>query len=73
MAGKKEGKATRREKLKKLFFTFMDSIILLSFALSVYFTLIQDYVRTILSMAIGVLLLMFFIIRGVLKTTRIKF
>ena len=73
MARKKESRRITREKLKKLFFTFMDSIILLSFALSVYFTLTKDYMRTILSMSIGVLLLMFFIIRGVLKTTRIKF
>jgi hypothetical protein len=59
--------------MKKLFFTFLDSLILLSFALSVYFTYFQDYTRTILFMAIGCLLLMFFIVRGILKTAKSTF
>ena len=54
-------------KTKKLFFTFLDAIILLCFALAVYFTLVEDYTRTILFLVIGTLLLMFFIVRGVAK------
>ena len=61
-----KNKAEKR-KAKKLFFTFLDAIILLSFSLAVYFTLIQDYMRTILCMSLGTLFLMFFIVRGILK------
>ena len=61
-----------KEKANKLFLTFLDSIILLSFGLSVYFTLIQDYMRTILFLVLGTLLLMFFIVRGIIKTTKLK-
>ncbi|MEK6827054.1 MAG: hypothetical protein AABX99_01050 [Nanoarchaeota archaeon] len=62
-----------KEKMKKLFFTFLDAIILLSFGLSVYFTLIQDYMRTILFMVFGTLFLMFFIVRGILRVHFKKF
>jgi len=55
------------DKTKKLFYTFLDAIILICFALAVYFTLIEDYERTILFLVIGTLLLMFFIVRGVAK------
>ena len=51
----------------KLFFTFLDAFILFSFGLSVYFTFVQDYTRTILFMVIGTLGLLFFIVRGLLK------
>jgi uncharacterized membrane protein HdeD (DUF308 family) len=68
----KRGRAMNQEKANKLFLTFLDSIILLSFGLSVYFTLIQDYMRTILFLVLGTLLLMFFIVRGIIKTTKLK-
>jgi hypothetical protein len=68
----KRGKVIDKKKAKKLFFTFLDSVILLSFGLAIYFTLMQDYVRTILFLVLGTLLLMFFIVRGILKTTKIK-
>jgi len=55
------------KKTKKLFYTFLDTIILICFALAVYFTLVEDYERTILFLVIGTLLLMFFIVRGVAK------
>lgn len=65
------GRMKKYEKrMKKIFFTFLDSVILLSFTLSVYFTYFQDYTRTILFLSIGCLLLMFFIVRGVLKSTK---
>jgi hypothetical protein len=64
-------RAVRYEKrMKKLFFAFLDSVILLSFSLSVYSTYFQDYTRTILFLSIGCLLLMFFIVRGILKGTK---
>lgn len=54
-------------KVRKLFFTFLDSIVLISFSFSVYFTYIKDYTRAILFLCLGCLLLLFFIIRGLLK------
>jgi Ca2+/Na+ antiporter len=68
----KKSRVMTKEKANKLFLTFLDSIILLSFGLSVYFTLIQDYMRTILFLVLGTLLLMFFIVRGIIKTTKLK-
>ncbi len=62
-----------KKKLKGLFFTLLDAIILLSFGLSVYFTLVQDYMRTILFMVLGTLFLMFFIVRGILRVHMKKF
>jgi hypothetical protein len=54
-------------KIRKLFFTFLDSIVLISFSFSVYFTYMKDYTRTILFLCLGCLLLLFFIVRGLLK------
>jgi len=61
------------KRVKKLFFAFLDSVILLSFSLSVYFTYLQDYTRTILFMSIGFLLLIFFIVRGIFKASKSEF
>jgi len=61
------------KRVKKLFFTLLDSIILLSFSLSIYFTYFQDYIRTILFLCLGFLLLMFFIVRGIIKASRNEF
>jgi hypothetical protein len=69
----KRGKIIDKKSAMKLFFTFLDIVILLSFSLSVYFTLIQDYMRTILCMVIGTLFLMFFIVRGILRVNLKKF
>lgn len=57
-------------KIRKLFFTFLDSIVLISFSFSVYFTYMKDYTRTILFLCLGCLLLLFFIVRGLLKHHR---
>ncbi len=57
-------------KVRKLFFTFLDSIVLISFSFSVYFTYIKDYTRTILFLCLGCLVLLFFIVRGLLKHHR---
>jgi predicted membrane channel-forming protein YqfA (hemolysin III family) len=58
------------KKVRKLFFTFLDSIVLISFSFSVYFTYLKDYTRTILFLCLGCLLLLFFIVRGLLKHHR---
>jgi hypothetical protein len=60
------------KRTKKLLFTFLDAVILLSFSLAVYFTYFQDYTRTILFLSLGCLLLMFFIVRGILETTKVN-
>ena len=52
---------------KKIFFTFLDAIILVCFTLAVYFSLVKDYVQTTIFLAMGTLLLIFFIVRGVAR------
>ena len=61
----KEKFAERR--IKRIFFTLLDTLILIAFILAIYFTYIQDYVRTILFLSLGILLLMFFIVRGIIR------
>jgi len=70
MKKRKERIEGKKEKAKHLFLAFLDAVILLSFSLSVYFTLVQDYMRTILFMSLGTLFLMFFIIRGILRANK---
>ena len=70
---KEKNNFEEKENMKRLFFTLLDSVILLSFGLSLYFILIGDFIKTILFLAVGTLLLMFFIVRGILSTTKIKF
>lgn len=57
-------------KIKRIFFTLLDVLILVSFMLAIYSTCQQDYLRTILFLVLGILLLMFFIIRGILKKSK---
>jgi Cu/Ag efflux pump CusA len=61
----KEKFAERR--IKRIFFTLLDALILIAFIFAIYFTYYQDYVRTILFLSLGILLLMFFIVRGELR------
>jgi hypothetical protein len=61
----KEQFAERR--VKRVFFTFLDALILISFIFAIYFTYVQDYTRTILFLSVGIMLLMFFILRSALK------
>ncbi len=55
------------KKIKRIFYIFLDIIILLSFSLALYFTYFQDYTKTILFLSIGSLLLIFFMIKRSLK------
>jgi hypothetical protein len=52
---------------KRIFFIFLDVVILVAFSLSIYFTLIMDYTRVILFLVMGSLLLLYFIIRKLVK------
>lgn len=52
---------------KRIFFTVLDGIILISFVLSLYSIYTKDYTNTILFLALGTLLLLFFTIRGILR------
>jgi L-asparagine transporter-like permease len=58
--------------IKRTFYTFLDIIILLSFSLSIYFTYIQDYTRTILFLATGSLLLILMIFGRIIKDNKEK-
>ena len=55
------------DRTKRIFFTILDVIILISFMLALYSVYIGNYTSTILFLVIGVLLLLFFIIRGILR------
>lgn len=52
---------------KRIFFIFLDVIILIAFSLSIYFTLIMDYTKVILFLVMGSMLLLYFIIRKLVK------
>jgi|WetSurMetagenome_2_1015567.scaffolds.fasta_scaffold1245233_1 hypothetical protein len=54
-------------RVKRVFYILLDIIILVSFSLALYYTCAQDYTRTILFLAIGTLLLMFFIVKRAFK------
>jgi len=54
-------------RVKRVFYILLDIIILVSFSLALYYTCTQDYTRTILFLAIGTLLLMFFIVKRAFK------
>lgn len=56
-------------RIKKLFFTLLDALTLISFTAAIFYTLKEDYTKTILFMSIGSLLLLFFIVRGIIKST----
>ncbi|MDD5012627.1 MAG: hypothetical protein PHQ66_03225 [Candidatus Nanoarchaeia archaeon] len=52
---------------KRIFFIFLDIIILVSFSLTIYFTLIMDYTKVILFLVLGSLLLLYFVMRKLVK------
>jgi hypothetical protein len=55
------------KKVKRTFYIFLDVILLASFSLALYSTYVKDYTRTILFLAMGTLLLIFFIIKKAFK------
>lgn len=58
---------TDPKKVRRLVFTFFDSLILLSFATSMYVVSSGDYPTTILFLVFGSLLSLFFVVRGLVK------
>jgi len=54
-------------KIKRVFFVLMDIITISAFALALYYTYFEDYTKTILFLVIGTLILMYFIVRGVIR------
>jgi len=60
----------RSRRAKRIFYIFLDIILLASFSLSLYSTYLQDYMRTVLFLAIGSLLLIFFILKRAFKKKR---
>jgi len=66
----KQQEECQSKKIKRIFFTFLDIIILCSFSLCLYFTYFEDYTKTILFLVVGAMLLLFFIIRTALRKHR---
>ena len=62
-----EGKKRRR-----MFFSFLDIIIIVSFGAAIYSAYIRDYQNAIWFMAIGFLPLVYFIVRRILKKKSFK-
>lgn len=56
--------------IKRMFYIFLDIIILVSFGLSLYSAYFQDYTKTILFLAIGTLLLIFFILKKAFRSKK---
>lgn len=52
---------------KRIFFIFLDMVILIAFSLAIYFTLVMDYMKVILFLVMGSLLLLYFIIRKLVR------
>lgn len=63
----KQKEKYEEKRIKRVFFTLLDALILISFVFAIYFTYYQDYVRTILFLVLGILFLMFFIVRGLIR------
>ncbi len=55
------------KRAKRIFFIILDVITISAFMLALYFTYFQDYTKVILFLVTGTLILMYFLIRGVLK------
>jgi hypothetical protein len=71
-SSKKQVSSTRQDEFKsrnakRIFFIFLDVVILIAFSLAIYFTLVMDYMKVILFLVMGSLLLLFFIIRKLVK------
>ena len=58
------------DRVKRVFYIFLDILILVSFSLALYATYFQDYTKTVMFLAAGGLLLIFFILKRCLKKKR---
>jgi L-asparagine transporter-like permease len=54
-------------KAKRAFFIILDIITLSAFILALYYTYFEDYTKVILFLVIGTVILMYFIVRGILR------
>lgn len=66
----KQQEEVRSRRAKRIFYIFLDIILLSAFALSLYATYLQDYIRTVLFLIIGSLLLIFFVLKRAFKKKR---
>ncbi|OGJ12650.1 hypothetical protein A3K82_02160 [Candidatus Pacearchaeota archaeon RBG_19FT_COMBO_34_9] len=66
----KEEHQSRR--IKRIFYILLDAIILVSFLLSLYFAYFQDYIKTIIFLITGSLLLIFFILKKAFRKKEVK-
>ena len=63
----KAERSERRENRRRLFFTILDLIVIISFALAIYSVYNMEYLKGLMFVIIGSLPLAYFIIRRVLK------
>ena len=58
------------KKAKRAFYIILDIITLSAFILALYYTYFEDYTKVIIFLSIGTLILMYFIVRAVLRKRR---
>lgn len=63
----KQQEEIRSRRTKRIFYILLDVVLLASFSLSLYATYLQDYMRTVLFLIIGSLLLIFFVLKRAFK------
>ena len=67
MPRKRERGEEAYKNIKRVFFVILDIISIASFILALYFTYTENYTKTILFLSMGTVILLYFIVRGVLK------
>lgn len=68
----KQKERQENRKRRRIFFTFLDFVIVVAFGLAIYSVYMRDYVNTILFLVAGSLPLVYFIIRRILKNKKRK-
>jgi len=58
------------KKAKRAFYIILDIITLSAFILALYYTYFEDYTKVIIFLSVGTLILMYFIVRAVLRKRR---
>lgn len=64
----REGYENRKR--RRILFTFLDFVMIVSFGLAIYFVYVGDYIKVILFLVIASLPLLYFIVRRILKNKK---
>ncbi len=62
----------RSRNIKRTFYMFLDLVLLISFALSLYSIYLENYIQTILFLIVGSLLLLFFTLKRAFRRKVIR-